>query len=176
MCKDENQHILEKIMEEISLNIGENNKISYHQINSMEYLENALLECLRLRPSVPHLVRVAKIDIQIPNTKHMIRKGDTIIVPCYAMGRMPTIWKNPLQFDPNRFKNSSFPPCKYPAFNIPPRLCLGKHVAMMEAKIAIVKLFRKYELIPDPNQKVNYIYSMTNQMKNGFKGRLKARN
>ena len=59
----------------------------------------------------------------------------------YCLGRNPELWDNPLKFDPTRFikeKNPSF--YKYPVFNTPPRLCLGKHVALMEGKIVAAKM------------------------------------
>ena len=82
---------------------------------------------------------------------------------------MEYIWKNAKKFEPSRFENSNYSPSKYPAFNIKPRLCLGKHVALLEAKIAIAKLFKKYKFVPIDGQNITYIYSVTNQMKNGFK-------
>ena len=85
------------------------------------------------------------------------------------MGRMSWIWKDPLKFDPTRFLNKTYKPCKYPIFNIPPRLCLGMHVALLEAKIALVKILSQYDIIAKSNQKVIYEFSVTHQMKYGFK-------
>ena len=91
------------------------------------------------------------------------------------MGRMPWLWENPLTFDPTRFEKETFTPSQYPAFNIPPRLCLGKHVALLEAKIAIIRLLSKYKIVPIEGQDINYIFSVTNQMKDGFKVKLVPR-
>ena len=186
----QNPNIEENILNEIKLHLGfdDNNDINinnldlnFNIVHKFEYLENVLFETLRLSPSVPHLVRFAKIDINLPNNSdngiknYIINKGDAIVVPTYAMGRMPYLWKNPLKFDPNRFKNKIFTPSQFPIFNIPPRLCLGKHVALMEAKICIIKLLSKYKIIPVKGQKVDYLFSVTNQMKNGFKVTLEPR-
>jgi len=173
LTQKENKHIEEKIMDEISQHIGDNVDLDYNVIGNCQYLESSFLETLRLRPSVPHLVRYAKIDIPLPNGD-IIRKGNGIVVPTYAMGRMPWIWKDPLKFNPDRFNDEKqkYSPSQYPAFNIPPRLCLGKHVALLEAKIAIIKLFKKYKLEALPNQEVTYEFSVTNQMRNGFKVKL----
>ena len=163
-------------MAEINEHIGDADKLQYDTIGKCKYLENSFLETLRLRPSVPHLVRYAKVDIPLPNGD-VIRKGNGIVVPTYAMGRMPWIWKDPLKFNPDRFSDDkqNFTPSQYPAFNIPPRLCLGKHVALLEAKIAIIKLFKKYKLEALPDQEVTYEFSVTNQMRSGFKVKLVPR-
>lgn len=173
LTQPENSKIEENIMKEINQYIGDSVDLDYNVISNCQYLESSFLETLRLRPSVPHLVRYAKTDIPLP-TGNIIRKGNGIVIPTFAMGRMPWIWKDPLKFNPDRFndKNQKYSPSQYPAFNIPPRLCLGKHVALLEAKIAIIKLFKKYKLEAIPNQEVTYEFSVTNQMKNGFKVKL----
>mmetsp|Transcript_20084 Transcript_20084/g.31897 ORF Transcript_20084/g.31897 Transcript_20084/m.31897 type:complete len:574 (-) Transcript_20084:157-1878(-) len=167
----QNGEVEKKIVEEINQYVGDNGHLDYNVVGNCQYLENSFLESLRLRPSLPHLVRYAKVDIPLPNGD-VIRGGDGIIVPTYAMGRMPWIWKEPDKFNPDRFKDQTYAPYQYPAFNLPPRMCLGKHVALLEAKIAIIKLFKKYKLEALPDQDVAYEFSVTNHMKNGFKVRL----
>jgi cytochrome P450 len=105
------------------------------------------LESLRLHPSVPTLIRFAVEDIECPEGE-IIRKGDGVIIYCYGLSRLPNWFENPTQFNPLRFFNQEkvFDPSHYPYFNIMPRLCLGKHVALMEAKIAIAKILVKYKL------------------------------
>ena len=92
------------------------------------------------------------------------------------MGRQPWIWEEPLKFDPTRFEGKTYSASEYPAFNIPPRLCLGKHVALMEAKIAVVKLLKKYKIKHAIGHKVEYVFSVTMQMKHGFQVFLEPRN
>jgi len=155
----------------------DNNNINsdYATISKLNYLQNCLLETLRLYPSVPHLARFIKSDIHIQiNDKEevFLHKGDGIVIPLYAMGRMPWIWDNPLEFNPLRFESKKFTPSEYPAFNIPPRLCLGKHVSLLEAKIAIIKLLKKYTIVKLENQNMEWPVSPTNLMKNGLKVKL----
>ena len=117
-------------------------------------------------------MRTAITDIETHNG-YTIRKGDEVLVAAYAMGRQPWIWDAPMQFRPERFMGKQPDPSKYPAFNISPRLCLGKHVALMEGKIAVIKLLCKYKRIEAvEGQNVARQPSMTLQMKNGFKVRL----
>ena len=46
---------------------------------------------------------------------------------------------------------------------------IGQHVAIMEAKIAIAKFFKKFRIETVPNQDVHYRISATLQMKNGYR-------
>merc|ERR1712129_481474 len=135
-----------------------------------KFIECCLKETLRLYPSVPHLVRTAKQDIELYNGS-VIKKGEEIYICAYAMGRMEWIWPQPNEFMPQRFMDPKQQPdpSKYPAFNIAPRICLGKHVALMEAKIAIIKLLTRYKNIKaGPNQNIKWIPSPTMQMSKGF--------
>eukprot|EP01084_Bolivina_argentea_P138606 243977_1 len=163
-----------KIREEINNIFGSDDnelKMTYDNVHKCKYIECCLKETLRLYPSVPHLNRTPIKDIETPNG-YIIRKGDAIMISTYAMGRLPWIWKEPLKFKPERFmdmKNQP-DPSKYPAFNIAPRLCLGKHVALMEGKIALIKLFTKYKnIVAVEGQNVQWVPSPTNQMNPGFK-------
>ena len=196
--------ILKEISENCEIRVNNNNnnndktckngvvKFDYNVINKLKFLECSLLEALRLHPSVPHLVKYARNDIKIPLQKsyapnpkdtpeaikrgyYIIRRGNGIVIPCYAMNRLPWLWKNPLKFDPTRFENKKYPPNYLCTFNVQPRLCLGRNVALMEAKIAVVRLLTTYKIQAVPNQTVTYEFSVTNQMKYGFKIQLKNR-
>ena len=145
-------------------------QVTFKGVAECKYIECCLKETLRLYPSVPHLVRTALKHIKTWNG-YTIKKGEEVFVSAYAMGRMPWIWEDPNEFRPERFADSKNQPdpCKYPAFNIAPRICLGKHVALMEAKIAIIKLFCKYKNIKAvEGQDIKWIPSPTMQMSKGF--------
>eukprot|EP01083_Nonionella_stella_P192047 710257_1 len=172
------KHIEANIRDEIKKVFGckqyEDNtiKLTFKTVGQCKYIECCLKETLRLYPSVPHLVRTVVKDIRTHNG-YTIKKGEEVYACAYAMGRLPWIWEDPLKFKPERFKGSAKDepdPSKYPAFNIAPRLCVGKHVALMEAKIAIVQLFAKYKNIRAvENQNVQWVPSPTMQMSEGFK-------
>eukprot|EP01084_Bolivina_argentea_P276886 472552_1 len=138
--------------------------LTFKKVAKCNYIEWCLLETLRIYPSVPHLVRTALKDIKTYNG-HTIKKGDEVYACPYAMGRMDWIWEEPLKFRPERFKGAPKDqpdPSKYPVFNLAPRLCLGKAVALMEAKIAIIRLFSKYKNIRAvENQNIKWTPSPT---------------
>ena len=154
-------------------------------MNSLKYLEAALLETLRLHPSVPINARKALVDFDFGKITgdeekyggYIVRKGDELLLNAYAMGRLPWIWGDDCTlFKPERFydgksnKVIEYPPCKFPAFNLNPRYCLGKTMALLEAKIAVVSLFRKYKHISIvPGQKIQCVVSATHQMKYGMR-------
>jgi len=175
-----NPDIGEAILKEINSVVGTSTKnetesnsnelpLTFEQMSKMNYLEAVLLETLRLHPSVPSLLRFAQEDIRLPEGE-IIRKGDGIIVFTFALARLEKLWPNPSKFDPTRFLNlkEPYPANYYPFFNIQPRLCLGKHVALMECKIAIAKIITKYHVKLKEGQKFIPVFSATLQMKEGI--------
>lgn len=146
-----------------------------------KYLEAALLETLRLHPAVPFLLRFALKDVKLPGPKgHIIKKGQGVALNTYIHGHNTRVWgSNASEFKPERFLEKglkSFEPHIYPAFNIAPRLCLGRHVAIMEAKLVAIRLLHKYKYQAVKDQKVTKALSFVLNMENGFKIHLYPRN
>ena len=105
----------------------------------------------------------------------MVHTKKGIAIPSIVLGRIGDHWENADKFDPSRFskEGKSIAAHLYPNFNLPPRLCLGKHVALMEAKIALARLLLKYKLVlvdesVHQRYKVGTIFGPTLQMKNGI--------
>jgi cytochrome P450 len=174
LCDEKNAGVRAKVYQEID-DVLDDQPLDYSRVSKLPYLENSFQESLRLWPSVPFLVRYAKTDIPLDDG-HIIRKGDAITIHTWSLARLSWLWGDDCEeFKPERHEGTQFTPAELPSFNIPPRLCLGKHVALLETKIAIVKLFQKYEVVPVDLNDVVYDVSITMQMKNGFKVRLKER-
>lgn len=91
-----------------------------------------------------------------------------LFVSIYTIGRHPKLWKDPLKFRPERFLDGSEDRLneKFLAFSRGPRDCIGKHFAMLEAKLAVSALVTRYNIeCVDPNEKI--ITEITNIPKNG---------
>ena len=181
----------EKIVNEINEFDKKYDKLTYENIqnfvkkgdkksvigNNFEFLECCLLESLRLHSVVPFLMRYAKERVDLPGTDgYFVDKGQAVIVNNYANARLPWIWgENAKEFDPTRFaKNgvNTYSAEKYPMFNINPRMCLGKHVALMEAKIVAIDFLRKYKYQIVNKDEVAYVFAPTLNMKVGMKIRV----
>eukprot|EP01084_Bolivina_argentea_P246296 412223_1 len=182
MCLEHNSDIKSKIYTEIDNWIVNNNgktEIDYQKVNdSLLYLESTLLETLRLHPAVPFLIRFAMEDVELPNG-NIIRKGDEVVIPTYAFARNPNVFQNPLKFDPLRFFNKGKDPInvydvyRYPFFNVNPRLCLGRKLALMESKIFVFYFFQQYNFeMADKNQQIKIKTGMVLNMVDGLRLKL----
>lgn len=57
---------------------------------------------MRLHPAVPMLVpRLCKESCEVGG--YNIEKDSRVVVNVWAIGRDPTVWENPNEFDPDRF-------------------------------------------------------------------------
>ncbi|MBB6123375.1 cytochrome P450 [Sphingobium subterraneum] len=80
--------------------------------------------------------RIASHDVTLGSTS--IKAGDVIIACLQAANRDPEIFDNPHQFDIFRKEKSSI------SFGYGPHFCLGKHLARLEAKVALRQLFTQF--------------------------------
>ena len=122
------------------------------EIQQLVYLEATIRETLRLFPVVAITGRSATRDVWLYEGT-FIKAGTRVILPHYAMGRMPTVWgPDANEFRPERWLDPStskikvVSPFKFSAFLGGPRNCLGMTFALMEVKITLAKLLSQFDL------------------------------
>jgi len=90
---------------------------------------------------------VAVEDIEVEG--HRVEAGTMLIVGIYAIQRDPTLWKRPLEFDPDRFdaeNSNGRDRWQYLPFGAGPRSCIGDHFAMLEATLALATIVMSTEI------------------------------
>lgn len=115
-------------------------------------LTRAILdEAMRLYPPAAFLSRTA----QAPDTLlgREVRRGDTIILPIYALHRHHALWKAPDAFDPSRFADpKAVPRYAYLPFGDGPRICIGASFALQEAVIILATLLARFRFARIPGR------------------------
>ncbi len=107
-------------------------------------LGGAFEEALRWEPPITTVVRVAVRDCELGGVA--IPAGTNVSVSVAAANRDPTRYPNPDRFDPTRRNIAHL------TFGGGPHLCLGMHLARMEAAVAIDALLdRLPDLRLDPS-------------------------
>jgi cytochrome P450 len=98
-----------------------------------DLLANAVEESLRLEPAASVVDRYATSDVELAGTP--IRQGDLVVVSLAAANRDPAAFADPDAFDVRRTNAR-----QHLAFAHGPHVCLGMHVARIEARTCIATL------------------------------------
>ncbi|KAF9801575.1 hypothetical protein SFRURICE_015069 [Spodoptera frugiperda] len=142
--------IQDKIIQELDDIFGnEDRPIKMEDLAKMKYLECCIKESLRLYPPVHFISRNINEDTVLSNYK--IPAGAYCHILISDLHLRPDLFKNPTVFDPDRFlpENSvGRHPYSYIPFSAGPRNCIGQKFAMMEMKIAVARVLRKFYLSP----------------------------
>ncbi|HEU0336078.1 MAG TPA: cytochrome P450 [Gaiellaceae bacterium] len=99
-------------------------------------LENAVEESLRLEPAASVVDRYATRDIRLAGAE--IERGDLVRVSLAGANRDPAVFARPDAFDVRR-ANARL----QLAFAQGPHVCLGMHLARLEARIALAAVLRQ---------------------------------
>jgi cytochrome P450 len=117
----------------------------------LAYTEAVLLEAMRLYPPAWGIERRALRDQAIGG--YVIPAGAAVLMPTFVTNRDPRVFPDPLRFDPDRFlpeAGSDRPDWAYPLFGAGTRKCIGAGFAMLEAKLVLAELGRRWRLRLDP--------------------------
>jgi len=97
---------------------------------------NALEESLRLEPAAAVIDRYATCDVELAGAS--IKKGDFVEISLAGANRDPAAFPDPDRFDPER-ENAKL----QLAFAQGPHVCVGMHLARLEALTAAQRLFAR---------------------------------
>ncbi|XP_053521314.1 cytochrome P450 3A12 [Artibeus jamaicensis] len=141
--------VQQKLQEEIDATFPNKAPPTYDAMFQMEYLDMVLNESLRLFPVLGRLERVCKKDVEINGV--LIPKGTVVIVPSFILHRDPEYWSEPEEFQPERFSKSNkdnINPYAYMPFGNGPRNCIGMRFALMNMKLAVIRILQDFSFKP----------------------------
>ena len=118
-------------------------------VSNLPLIRQIIDEALRLYPPAGMLSRTAQASDELCGRE--IRKGDTVIIPIYALHRNHLLWDDPDAFRPERFEQK---PDRYAylPFGDGPRICIGMSFAIQEAVIILATLLSRFKFTPVPGR------------------------
>jgi sterol 14-demethylase len=142
----------------------EDEPLDFDKINEMQLLHDSMKEALRLCPPLILLIRKAMKDIKckVDGRNYTIPKGDMVLVSPSVGMRLPESFKNPDDFDPDRFgpgrEEHKSSPYAYLGFGGGMHSCMGQNFAFVQVKTILSVLFREYDfdLIADNMPDIDY--------------------
>lgn len=97
--------------------------------------------------------------------------NQTITVDVLSLHYSDDYWVKPNEFNPLRFSGENkINQLIYIPFGIGPRICIGMKFALLEVKLTLVKILRKYTLEPGLNTPVEmeFTENIVRQPKHGI--------
>jgi len=150
-----NPEKLKRAQAELEKVVGLNRRLEESDTERLPYLRAVVKEVFRLHPAVPLLVP-HRADSRCEIAGFVIPKHCRVLVNVWGMGRDPEIWKEPLNFVPERFIDDEL--CSHVEYRgkhfelIPfgagPRMCVGLPLASRMVHLMLGSLIHSFEWAP----------------------------
>lgn len=148
LAKD--QGVQERVRAE-AVNVVGDRPLAFGDLRKLTLTRNVFMETLRLFPPVAFLPRVA--EKTCPMRDKTVKRGSTVSISPWLLGRHRRFWTEPDAFDPDRLDRPETTEaqrhCLLP-FSKGPRVCLGAAFAQQEAAIILSSLVRRYRFDTAP--------------------------
>ena len=140
------QSVQDRARAELRAVCGEGPVTGEHAEN-LPFMRQIIDEALRLYPPAGMVSRTAMANDTLCGRE--IRKGDTVILPIYALHRHHMLWDDPDAFRPDRFADrKAVERYAYLPFGDGPRICIGASFALQEAVIILGTLLNRFRFTP----------------------------
>ncbi|KAI3787430.1 hypothetical protein L1987_41893 [Smallanthus sonchifolius] len=143
-----------KVQDELDRVVGRSRVVTEAEVTSLVYLQAVVKEVLRLHPPGPLLSwsRLAITDTTVDG--HEVAAGTTAMVNMWAISRDPEIWKEPVEFRPERFLNEKEElmdmsvmgsDLRLAPFGSGRRSCPGKSLGLTTVNFWVASLLQEFE-------------------------------
>ncbi|XP_037827151.1 probable cytochrome P450 28c1 [Lucilia sericata] len=143
-----------------------NGLISFEKLNEMPYLDACIHESLRIYPPGLWATKCCTQSYEVKNKDGRvlkIEKGESIMIPIYALHHDPQYYPEPNKFKPERFLPTNGGGVKhfkdhgvFLGFGDGPRTCLGMRFALVQCKSAISSLIKSFRVKLNTKTQHNY--------------------
>ncbi|GER43563.1 cytochrome P450 [Striga asiatica] len=144
--------------EEVMRVIGDKKEISPDDLSQLKVITMIMNEVLRLYPTIMEISRLIVDDSKIG--EYMIPKDTLMTYPILLLNRSTELWGNDAnEFKPERFADGVAMATKkyglgqFMPFGSGPRICIGQNFSIIELKVFIALLVRKFSIDLSPSYK-----------------------
>ncbi|XP_042503655.1 cytochrome P450 89A2-like [Macadamia integrifolia] len=180
-----NQGVQEKLYSEIEGVVNSGEEIREEDLQKMPYLKAVVLEGLRRHPP-SHFVLPHAVTEDIVLDGHVIPKKATVNFMVAEMGWDPKVWKDPMEFKPERFLSeegvvfdiTGSREIKMMPFGVGRRICPGIGLAILHLEYFVANLIRDFKWTAvdgddvDLSEKPEFTIAMKNPLRAHISPRL----
>ncbi|XP_042481058.1 cytochrome P450 89A2-like [Macadamia integrifolia] len=155
------QTIQEKLYSEIQEVVGSEEEIKEDDLQKMPYLKAVVLEGLRIHPP-SHFVLPHTVEEDVVLNGYVIPKKTIVNFMVAGMGRDPQVWKDPMEFKPERHLGegevvdiTGSKEIKMMPFSVGRRICPGLGLGTLHLEYFLANLIRNYNWMAVDEQDVD---------------------
>ncbi len=141
----------------------------FETLQKLPFGSQVMDETLRLYPPTWSLLRDVQQDEVLRG--YALPKGAIVLINTFLLHRHPDYWKEPEQFDPERFSAEKAALTRKPAyipFGSGSRKCIGYALALTQMRVNLALISKKYRFVPQFNQAVKIATDSSLRMGGGF--------
>ena len=121
------------------------NEPTPESIEKLPWLEGAIKEAMRLFPAGTWTGRLAMRDFELDSCP--MPKGTWVVMSPYVTHRVPEIFPEPYRFKPERWQSEYHNAYEFMPFSAGPRYCIGTSLGMLQLKIALSIMLKRYSFV-----------------------------
>ncbi|KAJ1414740.1 Cytochrome P450 [Sesbania bispinosa] len=173
-----------KVQEELDAVVGISRAVEEDDVAMLVYLPAVVKEVLRLHPPGPLLswARLSISDTTIDG--YHVPAGTTAMVNMWAICRDPHVWRDPLEFMPQRFLTATGTAddlstlgsdLRLAPFGSGRRACPGKALGLATVSFWVASLLHEYEWLPYDGVDLSEVLRLSCEMANPLTVKLRPR-
>jgi len=142
----EHPEVEQRLHEEIDAVVGDERPTIDH-VQELEYLDWVIDESMRMYPPVYTIFRTPTETVELGG--YDVAPSTVLMLPQWAVHHSERHWENPEEFDPERWspeRSEGRHRFAFFPFGGGPRHCIGKHLALLEAKLIVATVASDYRL------------------------------
>ena len=144
-------HVMSELHEELSASIDGVPRPD--QLDQLPVLDRVLKESMRVLPASSYSQRIAAEHVNLGPFD--LRPGAIVIFSQFMTHHSPDLYPQPESFLPDRWKDINPSPYAYLPFGAGPRMCIGAALGMMQFKISLPTILRRFKLTVEPGAEIN---------------------
>jgi isoflavone 2'-hydroxylase len=136
--------VFKKARAELDSQVGKENLLDEPDVSKLQYLQNIILETLRLYPATPLLVPYMSSD-DCTVGGYDVPRNTILLVNAWAIHRDPRVWDDATSFKHERFECGEANSHKLMPFELGRRACPGEGLAQRIVGLALGSMIQCFE-------------------------------
>ncbi|KAL5473710.1 hypothetical protein EMCRGX_G028238 [Ephydatia muelleri] len=139
--------VLDSLLSEIEDVLGDRKEVTGDDLDKFKYTEQVIQEVLRMYPPLGLMTKESPKG-GVTLCSYYVPEGTPMSFFTSLMCRNPEYFSDPDTFDPSRFDADKTRPSPfvYFPFSVGHRSCIGRHFAMIEAKVILARFLQTFKV------------------------------